>query len=84
MEPLRGVGPLRPRPDHVGCPVVALDLKIERELQTQVVNVPGFIVPLDLTKSHHLDGQEARHDQWPLHRQNQIDKVLSLYKNISS
>ena len=64
MEPLRGVGPLRPRPDHVGCPRVALGLKIEdfieRGLQTQVVNVPGFIVPLDLTKSHNLDGQEAR------------------------
>ena len=28
VEPLRGVGPLRPRPDHVGCPVVALGFKL--------------------------------------------------------
>ena len=49
VEPLRGVGPLRPRPDHVGCPRVALGLKIE-----------DFIVPLDPSKSHHLDGHEAR------------------------
>ena len=44
MEPLRGVGPLRPRPDHVGCPVVAL---YEKSIQRTILMMGGRVEAIE-------------------------------------
>ena len=44
MEPLRGVGPLRPRPDHVGCPVVAL---YEKSIQRTILMMSGRVEAIE-------------------------------------
>ena len=44
MEPLRGVGPLRPRPDHVGCPVVAL---YEKSIHRTIIMMGGRVEAIE-------------------------------------
>ena len=44
MEPLQGVEPLRPRPDHVGCPVVAL---YEKSIQRTILMMGGRVEAIE-------------------------------------
>ena len=44
MEPLQGVEPLEPRPDHVGCPVVAL---YEKSIQRTIIMMGGRVEAIE-------------------------------------